>query len=35
MIFTDSEGEAPSGNDDGGDDSPDPPKGPPRLSVVK
>lgn len=34
MIFTDSEGESPSGND-GGDDTPDPPKGPPHLSVVK
>jgi stringent starvation protein B len=34
MIFTDSEGDPAPGND-GGDDQPDPPKGPPKLSVVK
>ncbi len=36
MIFTDSEGEPPPGNDgpDGGSDG-DKPKGPPKLSVVK
>ena len=36
MIFTDTEGEPPPGNDGGdGGDQPDPPKGPPKLSVVK
>jgi stringent starvation protein B len=33
MIFTDTEGEPPSGNDGG--DGPEPPKGPPKLSVVR
>jgi stringent starvation protein B len=33
MIFTDSEGEPPPGND--GDDDPGPQKGPPKLSVVR
>lgn len=39
MIFTDSEGEPPPGNDGGGDDGSGgdsgPAKGPPKLSVVK
>jgi stringent starvation protein B len=34
MIFTDTEGDPPSGNDGGG-EPPTPPKGPPKLSVVK
>ncbi len=34
MIFTDTEGDPPSGNDGGDDDTPGP-KGPPKLSVVK
>jgi len=35
MIFTDSEGDQPPGNDGGDDDDPGPQKGPPKLSVVK
>ena len=35
MIFTDTEGDPPSGNDGGGDDTPEPGKGPPKLSVVR
>ena len=35
MIFTDSEGEPPPDNDGGDDDPSTPPKGPPKLSVVK
>jgi stringent starvation protein B len=34
MIFTDTEGDPSPDNDGGGDDS-DPPKGPPKLSVVR
>ncbi|MFU8895895.1 MAG: ClpXP protease specificity-enhancing factor [Gammaproteobacteria bacterium] len=34
MIFTDTEGDPPPGNDGGDDDTPGP-KGPPKLSVVK
>jgi stringent starvation protein B len=35
MIFTDTEGDPPSGNDGGDDDAPGPGKGPPKLSVVR
>lgn len=35
MIFTDSEGDEPPGNDGGNDEGPGPQKGPPKLSVVK
>jgi stringent starvation protein B len=36
MIFTDSEGDPPPGNDGSdGNDGPGPQKGPPKLSVVK
>ena len=35
MIFTDTEGDPPPGNDDGGDGDGSKPKGPPKLSVVK
>ena len=35
MIFTDSEGDPPPGNDGGDGDDSGPRKGPPKLSVVK